>query len=231
MITVWFVLLCAGRLLRLLRSTLLALHVLVDVGLVVCLLRDALHGLPALTHRRRHVLPLGNGVAPGADLVQHALYERALADTRAQEDSVDDDQDPAAFLESNSRKKQTEPERDLKASDKRHGGIVVVLDEAANSIRESGALRLLACGRWWRGLDGREEDATGVGRYVEDAVDSEGQQGKGDLLGEEPHKGHGYSRVSPIAHPHIRRSVCSPRYCTFSSAANCSGEPCAFPLF
>ena len=148
--------------------------------------RRALGRLPHPPRRGRDILPLRDRIPALAHLAQHALHEGALRDAGAQEDGVDDDEDPGALLEEDGGEEQAEPEGDFQAGDDGHAGVVVVFDEAADALAQGAGFGFLAGGggRW--GLDGREEDAAGVGCHVEDAVDGEGEEGEGGLAGEEP---------------------------------------------
>lgn len=116
----------------------------------------ALHLLPHVASGRRDILPVGQSISMRTHLADHALHERALGDTRAEEDSVDQQENPATLREEDCGAKEAEPERDLKTGNNRHAGVIVVFDEAANAVAESGCLRLLAgwSWRWW--LDGGE---------------------------------------------------------------------------
>lgn len=122
--------------------------------------------------------------------MQHALHERALADPRSQEDGVEDEQNPGAFLEEEGGAKETEPESNFQPGDERHGRIVPVLHKTADRVTHGGALRLLSgrCGR--RRLEGGKENATCVSGEMKQTVHREGQQGERKLAGEEPDKSH-----------------------------------------
>lgn len=167
----------------------MATNVTVDVSRVVSLLGDTLDLVPHVARSRGHVLPVRKSVTASTQLVEHTLNESALRDAGTDEDGVDGDEDPAALLEEKSRAEETEPESNFEPSDQGHAGIVVLLDEAANALTKTTLLR--ACGGILGVLDHGEEDTAGVGSDVEDAVDSKRQDGEGDLLGEEPNKGHG----------------------------------------
>lgn len=169
-----------------------ASHVAGDVSGIVSLLGDAFELVPGLAGSGGSVLAVGKAVTAGTGLAQHTLDESALGDAGAEEDSVDDEEDPRATLEDDGRSEDAEPQSQLESRDKRHAGIIVVLDEAANGLGNAGRGGLLAGGHDGRRLDGREENAAGVGGDVEDAVDGEGQESQGHLAGEEPDKSHGW---------------------------------------
>lgn len=48
-------------------------------------------------------------------------------------------------------------------------------------------------------MQGGEDVGAGVGGDVEDRVDHEGEEGEGDLAGEEPDEGHSYSRKNHLS--------------------------------
>ena len=148
--------------------------------------RGPLGTLPHPSSRGRDILPLRHRIPALPHLPQHALHKRTLANPRAQEDRVDDDENPASLLEHEGGAEETEPQRDLEAGDDGHAGVVVVFDEAADALAQSAGFGFLALGRRGRWLDGREQDAARVGCYVEDAVDGEGEEGEGGLAREEP---------------------------------------------
>lgn len=96
-------------LLRLLHARLGASNVAVDISCVRSLPNHTLDGLPDLSNDWRDVLVGDRGVDLGGSLVNCALDESALAISSPEEDSVNNYQYPAAFGESDSRKKNAEP--------------------------------------------------------------------------------------------------------------------------
>lgn len=164
--------------------------VAVDVGEISSLLDTTLDSLPSLADGWWHVLSVGNGVTAGAELVDGTLDKGALVEASAEEDGIDDDEDPSTLLEEKSGAKEAEPEDDLEDGDDGHAEVVVVLDKVTDGVAEGRRRWLLAwLGRWlW--LDCRNQVGAGVGCNVEDGVDGERQDSKGSLLGEEPDKGH-----------------------------------------
>lgn len=69
----------------------------VDVGLVVHLLKDALGSLPGLLGNRRNVLPVCEPVTTSSNLLDGTLDKSALRDAGAEEDGVENEDDPAAY--------------------------------------------------------------------------------------------------------------------------------------
>lgn len=181
------------------------------------LLRHALERFPTRSDRGGHVLPLCHLVTFRAQLVQHALHERALADPRSQEDGVRKQQNPAPFLEQQGGTKETEPEGNLEPGDERHGRVIPVLHEAADRVTYGGALRLLTGRRGRRRLDGGQEDAARVRGEVEQAVHRERQQGERQLTGEEPDESHSCAWSSQ--HPRARFDQGAPRSGTYRGIA------------
>lgn len=121
----------------------------------------------------------------------------ALRESSAQECGVDGNQDPRPALEENGRQEKTNPEKDLEARDNGHGHVVVLLDKAANSIRQGVrsvlglSVRRSAGARDSLGRDdGGDQVRASVGCNVEDGVDAVGQHSKRVLGHEEPDKGH-----------------------------------------
>jgi len=178
----------------LLNGGLAASHVARDVSCIVGLLGNALELVPSLAGGGRSVLAVGKAVTASTGLAEHALDESALGDAGAEENSVDDKEDPRATLEDDGRSEDAEPEGQLKRCDKRHAGIIVVLDETSNGLRNAGGGGLLAGGHDRRRLDGGEQDAASVGGDVEDAVDGEGQESQRHLAGEKPDESHGWGK-------------------------------------
>jgi len=164
--------------------------VAVDVGEVGGLLDTALDGLPSLTDSWWHVLSVGNGITTGAELVDGTLDKGALVEASAEEDGVDDDEDPGTLLEENGGTEETEPEDDLEDGDNSHAEVVVVLDEVTNGVAKGRRGRLLAWLGGWLRLEGWDQVGTGVSRNVEDRIDGEWQDRKSGLLGEQPDEGH-----------------------------------------
>jgi len=148
----------AKRLLGLLGgSSRLATNVPADVGGISSLTNNVLEGSPALLGSGRSALVGKLSVNAGSELVDSLLDEAALRNASAEEDGVDSEEDPGALLEEHGRAEDAEPQEDLEQGDKSHGAIVVLLDELANSLGGSGALRLGAgrSRRW--GLDGGQK--------------------------------------------------------------------------
>lgn len=194
----------ATHLLRLLRP-LLALRptkIPVQIRRVHSLTQQALDRLPRIPRGGGHTLLRDLGVDARAEVRNGALDEAALGVARAQEDRVQRDEDPAAAAEQQRGAEQAEPEEDLEDGDERHRAVVVVLDEAADGVGKSGGLlrcgaafavgRLWACAgsALWGGIDGGEKVGAGVGQYVEDGVDGEGEDGERRLAREEPNESH-----------------------------------------
>lgn len=119
---------------------------------------------------------MGDGsIGASSELTNSLLNERALGVTGAEEREVNDEQDPASLGESDSGQQEADKQGDFKGSDDTHASIVVLLDEAANGLGESGLLGGgLGVGRAWRGgagllgLDGWDQVHAAVGGDVED---------------------------------------------------------------
>jgi len=167
-----------------------ATGVAVDVGEVGGLLDTTLDSGPSLTDSWWHVLSVGDGVTTSAELVDGTLDESALVEAGAEEDGVDDDEDPSSLLEKNGGAEKTEPEDNFKNGDNSHAEIVVVLDKVTDSVAESRRRWLLAGLSGWLRLESWDQVGAGVGRNVEDGVDCEWQDSKGGLLGEQPDESH-----------------------------------------
>lgn len=178
------------HLLGLLGCSLSTSEVALYIGLVVDLLKNSLGGVPRLTGGWRYVLALSKGITTSTELLNHALHERALADTGAQEDGVEDENDPAALSKDDGGSENAEPEGELETGDYGHAGVIVVLDEATNGVCNAGSWGLLACWNSWRRLNDWEKDATSICQDVEDAVNGVWQHCEWVLLGEEPQKSH-----------------------------------------
>lgn len=162
------------------------------------LLQHTLGRLPSLLGNWRDILSVGKAITTSSNLLDGSLHESALRDTSAEEDGVKSEDDPAALDEEDGRSQQTEPQSKLKAGNKRHAGVIVLLDETANGVTQTGRCGLLTSWGDWRWLDGGEEDGAGVGQHVEGAVDGEWEEGKWVLLGEEPDEGHGWNIQSAL---------------------------------
>lgn len=150
--------------------------------------------------------PSGRGSALGAHLVVDACLERgkrvldvgALVEAGAQEGRVQSQEDPASALEENGGEEEADPEEDLENSNDRHGSVVVLLDKVTNDVGDRVVVDLGLCaGRSTgrrshrRGGDnGRDDGGAGVGRKVEDGVDTVGEHGNGVLGRKEPDEGH-----------------------------------------
>ena len=164
--------------------------VAVDVGEVGGLLDTALDGLPSLTDSWWHVLSVGNSITTSAELVDGTLDKGALVEASAEEDGVDDDEDPSTLLEEDGGAEQTEPQDDLKDGHNSHAEVVVVLDKVTNGVAEGRRGRLLAWLSGWLRLESWDQVGASVSRNVEDRIDGEWQDRKSGLLGEQPDKGH-----------------------------------------
>ena len=200
--------------------------VAVDVGEISSLLDTALDGLPSLANDWWHVLSVGDGVTAGAELVDGALDKGTLVEAGAEEDGVDDDEDPGALLEENGGAEEAEPEHDLEDGDDGHAEVVVVLDKITDGVAEGGRGWLLAWLSGWLWLESWDQVGAGVGCNVEDRIDGEWQDSKSSLLGEEPDKGHDWIAVSicvifPLKEVFDGNHL--HKYCTFSSPMIASG--------
>jgi hypothetical protein len=148
-----------------------------------------------------------------------ALNESALSEASTEEGGVDSDQNPRTLLECDSREEKTAPEQDFEDSDEAHGSIIVFLDELANHISVwvclggwLGAGAGTCCGsNWLARLDGGNEVCAGIGRDVEDRVDTEWEHSERVLGREEPDEGH--SQVLDILisdqRKRARRGLCA----------------------
>ena len=135
-------------------------------------------------------MAIRQGVSTGAQMLDHALNETALADTGTEESGVQGQDDPAAASEDDGGAQHAEPQGQLEASDERHAGIVVFLDEAADGISHTGRLGLLTSRGRWRRTNGGQDEATGVCQDVKDAIDGVWEESKWILSSKEPHEGH-----------------------------------------
>lgn len=201
------------RLLRLLGSGLLAAQVLLDISGINGLSRDALEGLPALTNGGGSVLMRGVGVEASGVLLNGTLNEGALREASTEEGSVDDEENPAALAEGESRADEAEPEEQFEAGNDGHAGVVVFLDELADGVGErrlrgGGLRRRRRAGRRGTGsrLNGGNDVGASVGRNVEDRVDGEREKGERDLAGVQPDQSHGCDIVSDPKLPYLRTS-------------------------
>ena len=123
-----------------------AVQMLVNIRSRVELSGTTLDTLPDLTGDRRGALRTDQIVDLGLEQAEALLDVAALGETSADEGGVDGEQDPAAALEEDGGQEQADPEQDLETRDNQHGCIVVLLDEAANGIRNGvrSELRLAA---------------------------------------------------------------------------------------
>lgn len=81
-------------------------------------------------------------------LLESVLNKVALAETCAEEDGVDAQQDPATSAKGDGRHEQTDPEEDFETGDEHHAGVIVFLNELADGVG-CGGLGLVwsgACG-------------------------------------------------------------------------------------
>lgn len=179
-----------ARLLRLLGSALLTTDVLADISRISRLADDALEGAPCVTGGGWCALVSKLSVDTCSELVDGLLDKGALSDTRAEEDGVDHEEDPAALLEEQSGANDAEPEGDLEHGDECHGSIVVLLHEFANGLGGTGSLLgASGCGGRRR-LDGGKKVGSHVCCDVEDGVDRKGSDCERDLAREEPYESH-----------------------------------------
>lgn len=156
-----------------------------------------LDALPNLAGHWRSTLGTDEVVDTGLDHRERVLDVAALRESGAEESSVESNQDPRAALEEDGRKQEADPEEDLETGDDGHGHVIVLLDEAANSVRQGvgreGRLRARGCGRGKNlGRNDRGDHVgASVGRDVENRVDGVGEHGQRILGHEEPNEGHG----------------------------------------
>lgn len=113
----------------------------------------ALDGLPSLASSGRSALSANEVVDASLKVAERVLDVAALSEAGAEEDGVDDDQDPRAALEEDDVEEDTEPEDELNVGDNRHGRIVVLLNETANRVGHR-VLSVLGLGAG-RGTGGR----------------------------------------------------------------------------
>lgn len=151
-----------------------------------------LDAVPDLAGGGGRALGADERVDAGAELGHGALDVGALRVAGAQEDGVEDEQDPRAALEQNGRQQDAAPQQDLEGRDNRHAGVVVLLDKGANLVGQR--VRRLALGRGAVGggrgrVDGGDQVGARVRGDVEDGVDAVGEEGEGVLGGEEPDQG------------------------------------------
>ena len=124
------------HLLRLLGSgTGLTSDILADIRSIGSLTNNSLEGTPALLGSRRSALVSKLGIDASSELADGLLDKAALRNAGAEEDSVDNEQDPGAPLEEERRSKDAEPQENLEEGNKRHGAIIVFLDKLADSVR------------------------------------------------------------------------------------------------
>jgi hypothetical protein len=184
-----------------------AVDVLVDIGSGVELTSTTLDTVPDLSCGRRSALGTDEVIDTGLEHGERVLDVAALRESGAQECSVDGNQDPRAALEENSREQQADPKEDLEAGHDRHGHVVVLLNEGANSVRKRVStvrrlrVRRAGGGDDLGGDDGGDQVGASVGRDVEDRVDAVGQQSERVLGHEEPDQSHDcFCLVSDIRH-------------------------------
>lgn len=126
---------------------------------------------------------------------------RALGVARAEECSVENNEDPRPALEKQGSKQDAAPEENLKESDNRHGGVIVLLHKGANPISPrvaNSGLALSGNGSGGR-LEGGDQVGTCVGRNVEDRVYGVRKESEGVLGGEEPDQGQNYNPYPRLA--------------------------------
>lgn len=156
----------------------------------------SLDSIPNLSGGRWSALSPDEVIDSGLKSGKRALHVSAVVNARPQEGSVDGQQDPAPTLEQDGAKQKAAPQSNLKARNNGHRRVVVLLDEAADGVRDrvGVVLGLRAGGSTGRGRslggrdDSRDDGGARVGCEVEDGVDAVGQQGDWVLRGQEPHE-------------------------------------------
>lgn len=191
----------------------------------------SLDTVPNLASDGRSALGANLVVDTGLNVGQRVLDVGALAEAGAQEGRVNGNQDPAPTLEENSREQKADPDGNLEASDEGHGQVVVLLDKVANGIRNGmrlvlrfGAGSTVGCADLLGWDDGWDDGGAGVGRNVEDRVDTEGQQSQVVLRREKPDKAEDCDRRPKVSQLQLHKYTSTGaseyirRYWTFSSA-------------
>lgn len=168
-----------------------------NIGSIVEFSGGTLNGIPDLSGNWWSRLGTNKAVDSGLQLPELSLNEAALSESSTEESSVNGDQDPRSPGEEDRGKEDSGPKEDLKDGDKTHGGIIIFLDEPSNHISVGvwcecrlGSWRGTSSSGLLRWLEGWKEIGSGVGRNVENGVDSEWEHGERVLRREEPDEGH-----------------------------------------
>lgn len=161
----------------------------VEISGLICLADNTLERLPSLTHSGRGCLMRNRRVHPRGNVTNGLLNEGTLGVSRAEEGQVDHPENKASLGEGEDREGQTDQESHFQSSDKTHAGIVVLLDESADSLRQRRLLGTVRASRRGR-LDGGDQVGARVGSDVEDGVDAEREEGQGDLARVQPQQSH-----------------------------------------
>lgn len=110
------------------------LDVSTHVSRISRLFRDRLDGFPKLPDLGRQALVCSQGVDALAALMNGSLHEGALRVTSAEENAVEDQEDPAALGKNDGRQKDTKPKKDLQGCHEGHRCIIVFFDKAPDGV-------------------------------------------------------------------------------------------------
>lgn len=109
--------------------TLLGTNIAADIRRIGGLPDDVLEGSPCLSGGWGSALVSELGIDSSSELGDGSLDEAALCIAGAEEDSVDNEQNPGSSLEEKSGTEDAEPQSDFENGNERHARIVVLLDE------------------------------------------------------------------------------------------------------
>jgi len=149
----------------------LATNIAADIRGISSLTHDILERGPSLASSRWRALVGELHIDACRELADGLLDKAALGNAGAEENGVDEQQDPGAFLEEQRGANDAEPEGNLEHGNEGHGPIIVLFDESANGLGGAGRSRLGAGGGGGWGLDGGQQVGAHVGSHVEDGID------------------------------------------------------------
>lgn len=133
------------------------------------------------------------GIDSRSKVADGLLDKGALAKAGPEESQVNEKEDKASLGEGEKGHDQAEKKGNFQASNEIHAVIIVLLDKSTNGLRQRRLLRGPSARRSGRGagrLECGNQMGPTVGGHMEDGINAEWQQGKGNLARVKPHKGH-----------------------------------------
>jgi len=175
------------------------LGLLSEVGLVTNSSDDTLECTPSISDTGWDPLIGKETIEESLHVGNSGSHELGLGVADADENGVDNQENPAV-RENQGSEEDASPESEFEAGDQVHASVIVLLDEAANSLGQwwLWALAERSVGwdsssgggsSWWWWHKSWEEVGAEVGEEVESRVDGVWEESVEDGLGEEPDKG------------------------------------------